>query len=129
MIVEAGISGAGQANDGLADVSGQAAGAGPSAVGVRQRRLPLLAKTFLETLDLTDAEREQCGGSGARHVSLSATGNYAHSLQFLLTQRERPSSHGGDIFTLPLRGDRIMELKHTGLPFLLWPRGRIVYLY
>jgi hypothetical protein len=54
----------------------------------------LLPQTFLETPDLTDAEREQFGGSGARHVSLSATGNHAHSLQFLLTQRECPSSHG-----------------------------------
>jgi len=73
---------------------GQAAGAGPSAVGVRQSRLPLLPQTFLQTFDLTDAEREQCGGSGARHLSLSAARNYAHSLQFLLTQRECPSSHG-----------------------------------
>src|SRR6267154_3541268 len=63
VIVEAGISGAGQANDGLAYPGRQAAGAGPSAVGVR-------------------------------HVSLSAARNYAHSLQFLLTQRECPSSHG-----------------------------------
>jgi hypothetical protein len=54
----------------------------------------LLPQTFLKTLDLTDAEREQFGGSGARHVSLNATGNYAHSLQLLLTQRECPSSHG-----------------------------------
>jgi len=94
VIVEAGISGAGQANDGLAYPVRQAAGAGPSAVGVRQSRLPLLPQTFLQTFDLTDAEREQCGGSGARHVSLSAARNYAHSLQFLLTQRECPSSHG-----------------------------------
>jgi hypothetical protein len=94
VIVEAGIGGTGQANDVLANPGGQAAGAGPSAVGVRQSRLPLLPQTFLETFDLTDAEREQCGGSGARHVSLSAARNYAHSLQFLLTQRKCPSSHG-----------------------------------
>jgi len=94
VIVEAGISGTGQANDGLAYPVGQAAGAGPAAVGMRQSRLPLLPQTFLETFNLTDAEREQCGGSGARHVSLSAARNYAHSLQFLLTQRECPSSHG-----------------------------------
>jgi hypothetical protein len=94
VVVETGIGGAGQPDHGLADTTGQAAGAGPSAVGVRQSRLPLLAHTFLKTFDLTDAEREQCGGSGTRHVSLSATGNYAHSLQFLLTQRECPSSHG-----------------------------------
>jgi hypothetical protein len=94
VIVEAGIGGAGQANDGLADPGRETPGAGPSAVGVRQSRRPLLPQTFRKTFDLTNAEREQCGGSGARHVSLSATGNHAHSLQFLLTQRECPSSHG-----------------------------------
>jgi len=94
MIVEASIGGAGQANDGLAHPGRQAAGAGSSAIGVRQSRLSLLPQTFRETFDLTDAKREQFGGSGARHVSLSATGNYAHSLQFFLTQRECPSSHG-----------------------------------
>jgi hypothetical protein len=31
---------------------------------------------------------------GAHHVSLSAAGNYVHSLQLLLTQRQCPSSHG-----------------------------------
>jgi hypothetical protein len=94
VIVEAGIGGTGQANDGLAYSGGQAAGTGPSAVGVRQSRLPLLPQASLETFDLTDAEREQLGGSGACQVSFNATGNYAHSLQFLLTQRECPSSHG-----------------------------------
>ncbi len=94
VIVEADISGAGQANHGLAYAGGQTTGAGSPAVGVRQSRLPLLSQTFLETPDLTNAKREQCGGSGARHVSLNAARNYAHSLQFLLTQRECPSSHG-----------------------------------
>lgn len=94
VIVEARVGGAGQADHGLARAERQAAGAGPAAVGVRQSRLPLLPQTFLQTPDLTDAQREQFGGSGARHVSFSATGNYAHSLQFLLTQRECPSSHG-----------------------------------
>jgi hypothetical protein len=94
MVVEAGISRTGQANDGLAYTGRQAAGAGPSAVGMRQRRLALLPEAFLKTFDVTDAEREQFGGSGACHVSLHAAGNYAHSLQFLLTQRECPSSHG-----------------------------------
>src|SRR5271169_120591 len=46
VIVEAGISGAGQANDGLAYPGRQAAGAGPSTIGVRQSRLPLLPQTF-----------------------------------------------------------------------------------
>jgi hypothetical protein len=80
VIVEAGIGGAGQAKGGLAYPGWQAAGAGPSAIGVRQSRLSLLPQTFLEAFDLTDAEREQFGGSGARHVSLHAARNYAHSL-------------------------------------------------
>ena len=94
VIVEAGISCAGQSEHGLADATRQAAGAGSPAVGMRQSRLPLLPHTLLKTFDVTDAEREQCGGSSARHVSFNATGNHAHSLQFLLTQRECPSSHG-----------------------------------
>src|SRR5271165_1116459 len=94
MIVEADIGGAGQENDGLPHLERQTTGAGPSAVGVRQSCLSLFPQTFLETPDLTNAEREQFGSSGARHVSLNTTGNYAHSLQFLLTQRECPSSHG-----------------------------------
>src|SRR5271157_3823097 len=94
VIVEPGISSAGQSNHGLAYPDRQAARAGSPAVGVRQSRLPLLPQTLLETFDVTDAKREQFGGSGARHVSFNATGNYAHSLQFLLTQRECPSSHG-----------------------------------
>ena len=94
VIVEADVSGACQLQDVSADAAGKTARTGPSAVGVRQSRLPLLPHTLLETPHVTNAEREQFGGSGARHVSLSATGNYAHSLQFLLTQRECPSSHG-----------------------------------
>ena len=94
MVVETGIGGAGQANDSPAHLLWQATGAGPSAVGVRQSCLSLFPQTFLETPDLTNAEREQFGSSGARHVSFNATGNHAHSLQFLLTQRECPSSHG-----------------------------------
>jgi len=94
VIVEAGIGSAGQANDGLPDATRKTARTGPTAVGVRQSRLPLLPQTFLETPHLTDAKREQYGGSGACHLAFSATGNYAHSLQFLLTQRECPSSHG-----------------------------------
>ena len=94
VIVEADLGGPGQADDRLAHGSGKSARAGPSTVGVRQSRLPLLPQPFPKTFHLTDAEREQCGGSGARHLSLRAAGNYAHSLQFLLTQRECPSSHG-----------------------------------
>jgi len=77
-----------------ADAGGQTARAGSPAVGVRQSRLPLPPGTPLETFDLTNAEREQFGGSGARHVSVHATANYTHSLQILLAQRECPSSHG-----------------------------------
>jgi hypothetical protein len=54
----------------------------------------LFPQTLFQTPDLTDAKREQFGSSGTRHVSLKTTGNHTHSLQFLLTQRERPSSHG-----------------------------------
>jgi len=71
VIVEASIGGAGQANHGLAHPDRQPAGAGSPAVGVRQSRLPLLPQALLETFDVTDAEREQFGGSGARHVSLA----------------------------------------------------------
>lgn len=94
VIVESGIGGARQPHHSLAHPGWQPAGAGPSAVGVRQSRLPLLLQTFLKTFDLTHAEREQFGGSGARHVSLRVARYYAHSLQFFLTQRECPSSHG-----------------------------------
>ena len=106
MIVETGIGGARQMDDVLANPGGQAE-AGPSAVGVRQSRLPVLPHTFLKTFDVSFAEREQFGGSGARHVSLRQAGNHAHSLQLLLTQRVCPSSH----FMLPVGGDKIMELK------------------
>src|SRR5512142_3065141 len=63
VIIEAGISGAGQTEDGLAHPFRQATGAGPSAAGVCQSRLPVFAQAFLETTNLADAEREQCGGS------------------------------------------------------------------
>jgi hypothetical protein len=53
VIVEAGMSSAGQANDGLAHAGRQTARAGPSRVGVRQSRLlPLLPQTFLKTFHL-----------------------------------------------------------------------------
>ena len=94
VIIEASVSGARQPQDAAAHPVGQTAGAGAPAAGVRQSRLPSLSQTFLETSDLTDAEREQFGGSGTRHVSPRTARNYAHSLQLLLTQRECPSSHG-----------------------------------
>ena len=54
---------------------------------------PVFAQALFKTFDLTDAKREQYGGSGTRHVSLDACTNHAHSLQFLLTQRECLQSH------------------------------------
>ncbi len=72
---------------------------------------------------------------GVRHVSLNTARNYAHSLQFLLTQRECPSSQWGDIFTLLLGGDRIMELKQplpegndecSGVKYSALVKGRLV---
>jgi hypothetical protein len=93
MIVETGIGGTSQAQYRAANLGGQATGAGASAVGVCQSRLPVFAQASLKTTNLTDAEREQVGGSGTRHGSFNASRNHTHSLQFLLTQRERPSSH------------------------------------
>ena len=69
VIVKTGIGGASQPQDGAAGLGRQTPGAGSSAVGVSQSRLPVFAQAFLETFDLTDAEREQYGGSGTRHVS------------------------------------------------------------
>ena len=93
VVVEANILGAGQAQDGLASALRQPAVAGPAAVGVCQRRLPGLAHTFLQAFDLAPAQGEECGGAGTRQVPLDAGANYAHSLQFLLTQRECLRSH------------------------------------
>src|ERR1017187_9813803 len=66
VIVETGIGGACQTDDGLPYAGRQAAGARSSAVGVRQSRLSLLPQTFLEAPDLTDAQREQFGASRKR---------------------------------------------------------------
>lgn len=94
VIVKAGIDSARQPQNGAAHLGRQAAMAGTPAVGVCQSRLSLLPQTLFETTNLTNAEREQFGGSGTRQVSFNATRYHTHSLQFLLTQRERPSSHG-----------------------------------
>lgn len=53
-----------------------------------------VSQAFVQNADLADAERERFGSSGARHVSLSAAAYHAHSLQFPLTQRERPFAQG-----------------------------------
>lgn len=49
-----------------------------------------VSQVFVQNADLADAERERFGSSGARHVSLKAAAYHAHTLQFPLTQRERP---------------------------------------
>jgi hypothetical protein len=68
--------------------------AGPAAVGVSQSRLPVFAHAFLQPLNLARAQTRESGGSGTRHISLDACTDHAHSLQFLLTQRECLLSHG-----------------------------------
>jgi hypothetical protein len=94
VIVEAFVFRARQAQHGLPDALGQATGAGPAAVGVSQRRLPSFARTFFQALNLPYAQAKESGGAGTRHVSLNACADHAHSLQFLLTQRECLLSHG-----------------------------------
>src|SRR5271169_1107878 len=94
VVIEAGIFGAGQTQDGQAGALGQPTVAGPATVGVSQRRLPGFAHTFLQAFHLPHAQGEEFGGAGTRHVSLDACADYAHSLQFLLTQRECLRSHG-----------------------------------
>ncbi len=86
VVVEAGIFRARQAQDGLASALRQPTVAGPATVGVSQRRLPGFAHAFLQAFDLAHAQREEFGGAGTRQVSLDASADYAHSLQFLLTQ-------------------------------------------
>lgn len=94
VVVEADVLGACQAQNGLASALGQATVAGPAAVGVSQRRLPGFAQALLQAFDLAHAQRQEFGGAGTRQVSLDARANHAHSLQFLLTQRECLLSHG-----------------------------------
>ncbi len=94
VVVEAHIGATRQLQDPLADGIGQAPGAGPAAVGVCQSRLPVFAHTLLQAFNLAHAQTKESGGSGTRHVSLDACADYAHSLQFLLTQRECLLSHG-----------------------------------
>src|SRR5260370_28810303 len=94
VLVEARIGAARQLRDPLTHGIGQATVAGPSAVGVSQSRLPVFAHTLLQALNLAHAQAQQSGGSGTRHVALDACTDYAHSLQFLLTQRECLLSHG-----------------------------------
>ena len=48
------------------------------------------SQLLVQNANLADAERERFGNSGARHVSLKAAAYHAHTLQFPLTQRERP---------------------------------------
>ena len=94
VVVEASILGAGQTQDSQASEIGQAAVAGPAAVGVCQRRLPGFAQAFLQAFDLAHAQAKEFGGAGTRQISLDASADHTHSLQFLLTQRECLLSHG-----------------------------------
>ncbi len=94
VVIEAGIFGAGQAQDRQAGALGQPTVAGPAAVGVSQCRLPGFAHAFFQALDVAHAQGEEFGGAGTRQVSLDASADHAHSLQFLLTQRECLLSHG-----------------------------------
>ncbi len=79
MIVEAGIGGACQKSR-----LGAREWAGGAGWAVRGWRAPeprsVTARTFLKTFYVSFAEREQFGGSGARHVSLNAARYYVHSL-------------------------------------------------
>ena len=93
VVVEAGIGAARQLHDALAHASGQATVAGPAAAGVSQSRLPVFAHTLFQAFNLAHAQTQERGGSGTRHVSLDARTDHAHSLQFLLTQRECLLSH------------------------------------
>jgi len=93
VVVEAGVGAARQLDDPLAHSIRQATGAGTPAVGVSQSRLPVFAHTFLQAFHLAHAQTQESGGSGTRHVSLDACIDHAHSLQFLLTQRECLLSH------------------------------------
>src|ERR1019366_8041977 len=110
VVVEPRIGGAGQAQDAVSHAPGQTARAGPPATGVSQRRCACLPIASFEAFDMARRNREQLRGAGTRQVSVHAISNHGHSLQFLRTQRE--CLHRGDIFTLLLRGDRIMELRH-----------------
>ena len=94
VIVEADVGAACQQHDALRLGLGQAPVTGAPAVGVRQSRLPAFAHALLQALNLAHAQAQEYGGSGTRHVSLDAGADYAHSLQFLLTQRECLLSHG-----------------------------------
>src|SRR5271169_1005687 len=111
VVIETGIGGASQLQDAVAQALGQAAVAGPSATGVCQSRCAALPIAGLEALHMPRRQSEQLRGSGTRQLPLHALRNHFHSLQFLLTQRV--CLHRGDIFTLPLRGDIIMELRQA----------------
>ena len=94
MIVEAGVFRTSQAQDGLTGRVGQAAVTGPAAVGVSQSRCAALPVASFEALDVPRRKIEQLRGSGTRQVSLHASRNDHHSLQFLLTQRDCLPVHG-----------------------------------
>jgi hypothetical protein len=93
VVVKARVDATRELHDALAHGVRQAAMTGPAAVGVSQSRLPVFAHTLLQALNLAHAQAQESGGSGTRHASLDACTDHAHSLQFLLTQRESLLSH------------------------------------
>ena len=94
VVIEAGIFAARQLHQLLAHGVGQATVAGSPAVGVCQSRLPGFAHPFLQAFNLPHAQTQKYGGSATRHVPLDACADHAHSLQFLLIQRECLLAHG-----------------------------------
>ena len=80
VVVEPGISGAGQAQDAVSHALGQTARAGPPATGVCQRRCAALPIASFEAFDMARRKSEQLRGAGTRQVPLHATGNDGHSL-------------------------------------------------
>ncbi len=93
VVVEAGVGATREVHDLGAHRIGKATVTGSAAVGVSQSRLPVFAHTLLQAFNLAHAQTEESGGSGTRHISLDACADHAHSLQFLLTQRECLLSH------------------------------------
>ena len=60
--------------------AGEAAGTGPPAAVVCQRRFAALPIARFEAFDMSRRNRKQLRGAGTRKVPLHATGNHAHSL-------------------------------------------------
>jgi hypothetical protein len=72
VVVKAGVAGASQGQNALAQTLGQGAMAGPTPAGVCQSRLGALPITRLEAFDMPRREVEQFGGSGTHQIPLHA---------------------------------------------------------